>query len=82
MLDISFKRQDQCEYDMENIMQKALTPVNTSENDCFPDDAVEEVEEADTPLSPVSIGERPLAALCNLRFADHIDLLGSAEEKL
>ena len=38
------------------IMQKALAPVNSSENDCFADDAVEEVGETDTPLSSVSIG--------------------------
>ena len=43
------------------------------------DDAVEEADETDTPLSSVSIGGRPL---CNLRFADDIDLLGSSEEEL
>ena len=52
-------------------MQKALTPVNSSVNDCFVDDAVEEAKETDTPLSSVSTGGRPL---CNLRFADDIDL--------
>ena len=60
-------------------MQKALTSVNSSENDCFADDAVEETEETDTPLSSLSIGGRPL---CNLRFADDIDLLGSSVEEL
>ena len=34
-------------------MQKALTPVNSSENDRFADDGVEEAEETDTPLSSV-----------------------------
>ena len=29
-------------------MQKTLTPVNSSENDCFAYDAVEEAEETDT----------------------------------
>ena len=60
-------------------MQKALTPVNLSENDCFSDDAVEEAEEADTSLSSLSIGGRPL---CNLQLADDIDLPGSSEEEL
>ena len=32
-------------------MQKALTPVNSSVNDGFTDDAVEQAEETDTPLS-------------------------------
>ena len=45
----------------------------------FADDAVEETEETDTPLSSVSIGGRPL---CNLRFANDIDLLESSEEEL
>ena len=35
---------------LEKIMQKALMPVNSSENGCFADDAVEEAEETDTPL--------------------------------
>ena len=60
-------------------MQKDLKHVNSSENDCFADDAVEEAEETDTPLSSVTIGGR---SLCNLRFADDIDLLGSSEEEL
>ena len=59
-------------------MQKALTPVNSSENDCLADDAVEEAEETDTTLSSVSIGGRPLR---NLPFADDIDLLGEAVKK-
>ena len=36
---------------LEKIMLKALTPVNSSVNDCFADDAVEKAEETDTPLS-------------------------------
>ena len=56
-------------------MQKALTPMHSSVNDCFADEA----GETDTSLSSVSIGGRPL---CNLRFADDIDLLGSSEEEL
>ena len=63
----------------EKIMQKALTPLNSSENDCFADYAVEEADEIDTPLSLVSIGGRPL---CNFQFANDIDLLGSSEEEL
>ena len=59
-------------------MQKALTPVNSSVNDCFADDAVEKAEETDTPLSSVSIGGRPL---CNLRLRYDIDLLGSSDEE-
>ena len=58
-------------------MQKALPPVNSSENDCFADDAVEEAEETDTPLSSVSTGGRPLR---NLRFADDTDLLGAVKK--
>ena len=46
-------------------------------NDCFSDDAVEDTEEIDIPLSSVSIGRRPF---CNLRCADDIDLLGGSEE--
>ena len=38
-----------------NIPAEALTPVNSSENNCFADDAVKEAEEPDTPLSSVSI---------------------------
>ena len=41
---------------LEKIMQKTLTPVDSSENDCFADDEVEVAEETDTPLSSVSIG--------------------------
>ena len=63
----------------KNIMLKALTPVNSSENDCVAHDAVEEAEETDTPLSSVSIRGRPL---CDLRFADDVDPLGSREEEL
>ena len=47
-------------------------------NDCFADDAVEDAEEIDTPLSLMSIGGRPL---CSLRFADDIDLLGGSWEE-
>ena len=39
----------------------------------------EDAEEIDTPLLSLSIRGRQL---CNLRFADHIDLLGGSEEKL
>ena len=46
------------------------------ENDYFADDAVEDAEKIDT---PVSIGRQPL---CNLRFTDAIDLLRGSEEKL
>ena len=60
-------------------MHKALTRVNSSESDCFADDAVEEAEETDTPLSSVSIGGRPL---CSLGFADDIHLLGNSGEEL
>ena len=42
-------------------------------------DAVEEVEEPDPPLSSVSIRGR---SLCNLQFADDIDLLGRSEDGL
>ena len=59
---------------LDKIMQKALTPVNSLENNCSADGAV---EETDTPLSPVSIRGR---LLCNLQFADDIDLLGRSEE--
>ena len=60
-------------------MQKALTPQHPPENDCFARDAVEDAEEIDIPLLSVSIGGRPI---CNLRFADDIDLLGGSEEEL
>ena len=60
-------------------MQKALTPMHSSVNDCFADDAVEEAEETDTPLPSLSIGGQPL---CNLQFADDIDLLTSSAEEL
>ena len=60
-------------------MQKILTPVTSSDNDSFADDAAQEAEETDTLLSSVFIGGRPL---CNLRFADDIDLLGSSEKEL
>ena len=53
--------------------------MSSSENDCFADYAVEEAEATDTPLSSVCIGGRPL---CNLLFADGINLLGSSEEEL
>ena len=59
---------------MEKIMQKALTHVNSSENDCFADYAVEVAEETGTPLSSVSKGGRPR---CSLRFANDIDLIGN-----
>ena len=64
---------------LEKITQKTLTPVNSSVNDCFADNIVEDAEETDTPLSSMSIGGRPL---CNLRFADDIYMLGSSEEEL
>ena len=60
-------------------MQKTLTPQHPSENDCFARDTVKDAEETDIPLSSVSIGGLPL---CNLRFADDIDLLGCSEEEL
>ena len=60
-------------------MQKTFTPQHLSENDCFPGDVGEDGEETNIPLSSVSIGGRPL---CNLQFADDIDLLGSIEEEL
>ena len=60
-------------------MQRALTPVNSSVNDCFADDAEEVAEETDTPLASVSIRGR---TLFNLRLADDIDLPGSSEEEL
>ena len=55
------------------------SPRNSSVNDCFADDAVEQAEETDTSLSSVFIGGRPL---WNLQFADDIDLLASREEEL
>ena len=60
-------------------MHKALTPQHQSEKDRFAGDTVEDAEETDIPLSSVSIGGRPL---CNLRFADDIDLLGDSDEEL
>ena len=60
-------------------MQKALTPQRPSENDCLVSDAVEDAEECNIPLSSVSIGGQPL---CNLQFADDIDLLGCSEKEL
>ena len=60
-------------------MQKASTPQHLSENDCFADDAVEDAEETDIPLSSVFIRGRPL---CNLQFVDDIDLLTGSEEEL
>ena len=50
---------------LEKITKKALTPVNSSENDGFADGALDEAEETDTPLSSASTGGLPL---CNLRF--------------
>ena len=41
---------------LEKIMEKSLTPVSSSENDCIADDAVDEAEETDTPPSSVSTG--------------------------
>ena len=90
MLEIYFERQLEYDkdvhylhyyliYSWKKLMQTALTPVNSSENDCFADDVVEDSEETDTPLSSVSVEERPL---CNLQFADDINLLGSSEEEL
>ena len=60
-------------------MQNDLTPQHGSENDCYAGDAVEDAKETDISLSSVSIGARPL---CNLRFADDIDLLDGSEEEL
>ena len=62
---------------LENIMQKTLTPQHIFEYDCFAGNAVEDAEETGIPLLSVSIGGRPL---CNLRFADNIDLLGGSIE--
>ena len=67
MVEISFQRQWEYDKDvhylryyfnifLEKIKQKALIPVNSSENDCFADDVVEEAEETCTLVSPVSIG--------------------------
>ena len=58
-------------------MQKALTPQHPSENDCLADDAVENADEIDTPLSSMPIEEQPLF---DLRFAGDIDLLGGSTE--
>ena len=63
---------------LERITQKALTPPHPSENDCFEGDAAEGADETDILLSSMSIGGR---RLCNLRFADNIDLLGGSEEE-
>ena len=49
-----------------------------SDIDKYPDNSEEDAE-VYTSLRPVAIGRRPL---CNLRFADDIDLLGGSEEKL
>jgi hypothetical protein len=46
-------------------MQKALTPMHSLMNDSFADDAVEEAEETDTPLSSVSL-EDDRFATCGL----------------
>ena len=83
--DISFERQWEYGKDahylllfiifLEKIMQKALTPQHPLENNCFTGDAVEDAEETKSPLSSVSIGGQPL---CNLQFADDIDLLGGS----
>ena len=59
---------------LKRIIQKALTRQHPPENNCF---AVEDAEETDIPLSSVSIGGR---LLCNLQFADSIDLLGGSED--
>ena len=58
-------------------MQKTLTPQHLSKNDCFPDDAVEDAEEIDTPLSSISTSGQLFR---NLRFAHDIDLQVGTEE--
>ena len=58
-------------------MQKASTPQHPSENSCFAADAVEDAEEIETRSSSVSIGG---GMLCNLWFADNVDLLGGSED--
>ena len=45
----------------------------------YADNSEEDAEEIDISLSTVSLGVRPL---CNLRFADDIDLPGGSEEEL
>ena len=60
-------------------MQNAPKPQHPSENDCCADDAVENAEEIDTPLSSMSIGGR---SLCNLSFADDIDQLRGSDKEL
>ena len=47
-------------------------------SDQFVNNPKEDAAEVDTPLSSVSIEVRPL---CNLQFADDIDLLGGSEEE-
>ena len=61
------------------MMQKTSTPQRHSEDDQFADNSEEDAEEVRTSLSSVSVGRRPL---CNVRFADDIDLLGDSEEEL
>ena len=58
------------------IMQETFTHLWQSENDQFADNSEEDAEEVDTSLSSVFIGRRPL---CNLWFADDVDLLGGSE---
>ena len=58
-------------------MQKTLTPQHPSNDDRFAGDAVKDAEETGIPLSSVSIVGR---SLCNLRFADDIDLLGGSDK--
>ena len=60
------------------IMQKAVTPQNPSQNDCFANDAEEDAKQTDIPVSSVSIGGQPL---CYLRFTD-ISLMGGSEWEL
>ena len=60
-------------------MQKTLAIQWQSEHDQFADSSKEDAEEVDISLSSVSTGGQPL---CNLRFADDIDLLRDSEEEL
>ena len=54
-------------------------PLWQSEDDKFANNSEEDAEAVDISLSTVCFGERPI---CNLRFADGIDLLGGSEEEM
>ena len=59
-------------------MQKTLRPLMQYDYDQFADNSEENAKDVDTSMSSVSIGGRPL---CNLRFADNINLLVDSKEE-